>query len=145
MRCMLLLAVAALALVAISPGPALEPCKPADTPGQAAPAGKAVNGLQLSLTTDKAEIGVKDGKRAVLRLTFTNVADKPIKFNAYDFRWVLIRGEVNATPADSVQYGRVAADRKPAPPRAADFPELKPGQSWSFDKDLTFPGHLPQG
>jgi hypothetical protein len=145
MRITLLLAVAALAVVAISSGRAHEPVKPGDPPEKEAFAGKAVNGLQLSLTTDKTEIGVKDGKRAVLRLTFTNVGDKHIKFNAYDFRWVLIRGEVKATPADSVEYKRAAADRKLVPPRPADFPELKPGQSWSFDRDLTFPGWIPQG
>jgi hypothetical protein len=142
---MLLLAGAALTLAATASGPALGAGKRGDPPRGKPPAGKAVNGLQLSLTTDRSEIGVKDGKRAALRLTFTNVGDKPIKFNAFDFRWALIRGEVKATPADSVQYNRAVADRKFAPPRAADFPQLKPGQSWSFDQALTFPGAIPQG
>jgi hypothetical protein len=144
MRSTLLLAVAALA-VAISSRRAHEPDRSGDSPQKEAPAGKAVNGLQLSLTTDKTEIGVKDGNRAVLRLTFTNVGDKPIKFNGYDFRWVLIRGEVMATPPDSVEFKRASADRKLVLPKAADFPELKPGQSWSYDRDLSFPGWIPQG
>ena len=119
--------------------------QPDDAKAKDTPAGKAVNGLQLSLSTDTTEIEVKGGKRAALRLTFTNVGDKPIKLNAYDFGWVLIRGEVKATPPDSVESRRASADRIPAPPKAADFPEIKPGKSWSFDMDLTFPGPVPQG
>jgi hypothetical protein len=132
-------------LIATSSGPAIEPGKPGEPRKKEAPTGTAVNGLQLGLTADKDEISVKDGKPAVLRLTFTNVGDKAIKLNAYDFRWVLIRGEVKAAPADSVEHRRAVADRKPAPPKAADFPELNPGQSWSFDTGLSFPGPIPQG
>lgn len=113
-----------------------------------APAGKAVNGLQLSLTADTTEIVFKDGKigkPAALKLTFTNVSDKPIKFNAFDFPWTLIKGEVKALPADCVKLQRIAADRVPVVPRAEDFPEIKPGQSWSYAKELTFPGSIPEG
>ena len=82
-------------------------------------AGPAVNGLQLTLTADTTEIAFRDGKigkSASLKLTFTNVGDKPIKFNAYDFSWSRIKGNVKAQPADSVTTQRLAADRKISPP-----------------------------
>ena len=50
-----------------------------------------VDGLKLTLSADKNETWMQpDGKNAVpvkLKLTFTNVSDKPIKLNAYDLRW----------------------------------------------------------
>lgn len=112
------------------------------------PAGKSVNGLQLSLTADTTEIQFKDGKLgkpAALKLTFTNVSDKTIKFNAFDFHFSLIKGEVKAMPADSVEMQRLAAGRVPVAPKAGDFLEIKPGQSWSYAKELTFPGSVPEG
>src|SRR5262249_27177816 len=51
------------------------------------PAGPAVNGLKLSLTADKTGTVMKaDGSNAEpvkLRLTFTNVSNKPIKLDTY--------------------------------------------------------------
>lgn len=108
------------------------------------PAGPVVNGLQLSLSADKTET-VLDGKPVALKLTFTNVSDKAIKFNAFDFHFSRVKGEVKAMPADSVKLQRIAADRVPMAPKAGDFLEIKPGQSWSFDKGLTFPGSIPEG
>jgi hypothetical protein len=111
-------------------------------------AGPVVNGLQLSLSADKTETVIsKDGKvekPVALKLTFTNVSDKAIKFNAYDFNWSRIKGEVKAMPADSVKLQRIAADRVPTAPKAGDFLEIKPGESWSYDKHLAFPGTLPE-
>lgn len=110
--------------------------------------GPAVNSLQLRLTADTTEITAKDGKvtkPAALKLTFTNVSDKPIKFNAFDFHFSLIKGEVRAMPADSVEMQRIAAGRVPVKPKAGDFPEIKPGQSWTYDKELAFPGSVPEG
>jgi hypothetical protein len=37
------------------------------------------------------------------KLTFTNVSDKAIKFNAFDFHFSRIKGEVKAMPADSMK------------------------------------------
>lgn len=121
---------------------------PKDEPRKkAVPAGKAVNGLQLSLAADTAEIIFKDGKiarPAALKLTFSNVSDKPIRFNAYDFRWSRIKGDVKASPADAVTILRLAADRKLRPPAAGDFFNIKPGQSWSPGDQLAFPGSFPE-
>jgi hypothetical protein len=112
-------------------------------------AGPVVNGLQLSLSADKTETFIsKDGKTenpVALKLTFTNVSDKAIKFNAFDFHFSRIKGEVKAMPADSVKIQLIAADRKPINPQAGDFPEIKPGETWSYDKHLAFPGSIPEG
>ena len=111
------------------------------------PAGPVVNGLQLRLSADKTETLIsKDGKTAVaLKLTFTNVSEKAIKFNAFDVHLSRIKGEVKAMPADSVKIQAVALDRILPAPKAEDFPEIKPGQTWSYDKELTFPGSVPEG
>jgi hypothetical protein len=112
-------------------------------------AGPVVNGLQLSLIADKIETVIsKDGKTekpVALKLTFTNVSDKAIKFNAFDFHFSRIKGEVKAMPADSVKSALIAADRKPFFPKAGDFPEIKPGETWSYDRHLEFPGSIPEG
>jgi hypothetical protein len=112
-------------------------------------AGPVVNGLQLSLSADKTETVIsKDGKTekpVALKLTFTNVGDKAIKFNAFDFHFSRIKGEVKAMPADSVKIAIIAADRKPFFPKAGDFPEIKPGETWSYDRHLAFPGSIPEG
>ncbi|MBY0522248.1 MAG: hypothetical protein K2R98_02555 [Gemmataceae bacterium] len=109
--------------------------------------GPEVKGLKLTLSADKTETFMQnDGKNAQpinLKLTFTNVSDKPIKLNAHDFIWNRLKGDVQAPDAQSVQVGRVAADRIAVAPKAEDFPEIKPGQSWSFDKQLAFPGRVP--
>lgn len=111
-------------------------------------AGPVVNGLQLTLSADTTETMIsKDGKTekpVTLKLTFTNVSDKAIKFNAYDFSWSRIKGEVKAMPADAVRMLRLAADRKLAPPVAGDSFEIKPGQNWSPANKLAFPGSLPE-
>ena len=49
----------------------------------------------------------KDGKTekpVALKLTFTNVSDKTIKFNAFDLGVTGINGYVKALPADSVSF-----------------------------------------
>ena len=113
------------------------------------PAGPVVNGLQLSLSADKTETIIsKDGKTEkpiALKLTFTNVSDKPIKFNAYDFNWSRTKGAVKALPADAVTVQLAAADRILPPPKADDFLEIKPGQTWSPNLKPSFPGTFPQG
>jgi len=111
-------------------------------------AGGGVNGLQLTLRADRREVEIENGKiatRAKLKLMLVNVGDKAIKLNTYDFYWSRIRSEVKATPADSMSTTQIAADRKLVEPQAADFPEIKPGETWTFTRDLTFPGALPQG
>ena len=78
-------------------------------------------------------------------MTFANVSDKPIKFNAYDFNWSRTKGEVKALPADAVTVQLLAADRKIPPPRAKDFFEIKPGQTWSPNMRPSFSGSFPRG
>jgi hypothetical protein len=111
------------------------------------PAGPVVNGLQLSLSADRSETIIsKDGKTEkpiALKLTFTN--DKAIKFNALDFHFSRIKGEVKAIPADSLMSALIAAVRKPIFPKAGDFPEIKPGDNWYYDRHLVFPGSIPEG
>jgi hypothetical protein len=40
---------------------------------------------------------------------------------------------------------RVSAGVKYVPPAPGDFPEIKPGQSWTYEKGLMFPGYVPDG
>ena len=87
----------------------------------------------------------KTEKPVALKLTFTNVSEKAIKFNAHDFIWSLIKGDVKALTADSVTVQRIAFDRIPLAPKAEDFPEIKPGENWTFEKNLAFPGAIPEG
>jgi len=112
-------------------------------------AGPAVNGLKLSLSTNKTEMmlsrGGKIDKPATLKLTFTNVSDKAIKFNAFDFSFNRIMGDVKAAPADSMNTAVAVADRKPIVPKAGDFLEIKPGETWSYSQRLGFPGFMPLG
>src|ERR1017187_2056930 len=112
-------------------------------------AGPVVNGLQLTLSADKTETFIsKDGKTekpVALKLTFTNVSDKAIKFNAFDFPFSGVTGYVKAFPADSVEFQIIGPGRRPLPPKAGDFPEIKPSQSWSYDKQLEFPGSIMAG
>jgi hypothetical protein len=112
-------------------------------------AGPAVNGLRLSLSADKTETVIsKEGKiekPVALKLTFTNVSEKAIKFNAFDFHFSRMKGDVKAMPADSMKSALIAADRKPFFPKAGDFPEIKPGETWSYDRHLAFPGSIPEG
>ena len=44
-----------------------------------------------------------------------------------------------------MQIQRIAADRVPMPPKAEDFLEIKPGETWSYAKGLAFPGSIPEG
>jgi hypothetical protein len=89
--------------------------------------------------------GGKIEKPATLKLTFTNVSDKAIKFNAFDFSFNRITGDVKATPADSMNTAVAVADRKPIAPKAGDFFEIKPGETWSYSHRLEFPGFMPLG
>ena len=112
-------------------------------------AGSVVNGLQLSLSADRTETFIsKDGKidkPISFRLTFTNVSDKPIKFNAFDYAFSRVKGEVKAQSADSLKFSLYGPGRKKLIPQAGDFPEIKPGQTWSHAKIYEFPGTIVAG
>jgi len=111
--------------------------------------GKAVNGLKLTLTAEKPETTMlKDGKDATplkLKLTFTNVSDKPIKLDAYDIYWNHLKGEVKAPDDKSLSIARLAVARRPVPAKAEDFIEIAAGKTYVVTQELTFPGSLPEG
>jgi hypothetical protein len=121
--------------------------------GREAPRKKteAANGLKLRLRADKTETVMKpDGSDAVpvkLKLSFTNVSDKPIKLNAYVLRWRMGFRCVGPSP-ESVQtmvvFDKLPANHMPAPV-AGDYPVLKPGKSWSPGWTLPFPGEINEG
>jgi len=122
--------------------------KPADE--KKADAGPAVDGLTLSLSADKTETFMNaersDAEPVKLNLTFTNVSDKPIKLNAFDFHWNRIHGDVQAPDNQSVKLMRLAAKRTALPAAAAgDFPVIPAGKTWVYEKDLAFPGSIPEG
>ncbi|MBI1914878.1 MAG: sigma-70 family RNA polymerase sigma factor [Planctomycetes bacterium] len=115
-------------------------------------------GLKLTLSADRTETTLRpDGSDAApvkLRLTFTNVSDRPVRLNVTD--------RAIKPSTHSVQYrvrfrctgpgpGSVEAlveeiKRPPLPPPAAvDFPVLQPGKSWSPAWAIAFPGELMEG
>ena len=69
--------------------------------------GKPVNGLKLTLSADKTETVMKaDGSNAEpvkLKMTFTNVSDKPIKLDAYDLLVQHMPIEVTAPDGQSLK------------------------------------------
>ncbi len=108
----------------------------------------AINELKLSLSADKTETQMKpDGSDAVpvqLKLTFTNVSDKPIKLNAYDLRWRMGFRCTGPSP-DSVHTDIELVHRQKLPPPVAkDYPLLEPGKSWSPEWTHSFPGDIQQ-
>lgn len=99
-------------------------------------AGAAFNGLRLALSADNTETAMKaDGSNAEpvnLALTFSNVSDKPIKLDTYDFTASHCRLEVSGPDGDSVQAGRALVNRGIMPPSAgAVLPVIQPGQSYT--------------
>jgi WD40 repeat protein len=109
------------------------------------PKAEAVKGLQLTLSTSMTETVMQaDGSNAkptLLKLTFANVGDTSIKLDAYDWLWRSFHLEVTGPDAKSVRIERLIIDRHVAAPDAEDFPEVKPGKSWSTDKH-PFPGDV---
>jgi len=120
-----------------------EPAQKETATAKEQPAGPAVNGLKLSLAADKTETFMKaDGSNAEpvkLKLAFTNVSDKPIKFNAFDFAASRIGGEVKPPDEQSIRITLVKADRPQIEPVAADFIEIKPNESWAPKDAISFP------
>jgi beta-lactamase regulating signal transducer with metallopeptidase domain/Leucine-rich repeat (LRR) protein len=113
--------------------------------------GTPVNGLRLTLTADKTETVMKaDGsnaERVKLRLTFTNVSDKPIKLHTYRFPFSHLTFD-----ATGPEPGSLRAVKNPIPisipylkPVAGHFPVIQPGKSSSSDLvQQTFPGRMFQ-
>src|SRR5262249_1729204 len=108
-----------------------------------AESGEVVKGLKLRLSTAPSETVMKaDGSNAEpvkLSLAFHNVSDQPIKLNTYDLSWSHLRLEVTGPDAQAIQIKRRDVDRKLVPPAAKDYPEVKPGASWTTELQ-PFPG-----
>jgi RNA polymerase sigma factor (sigma-70 family) len=111
-----------------------------------AAAGNEVNGLKLSLSADKTETVMKaDGSNAEpvkLSLTFTNVSDKPLKLDAYDFVWRHLQMKLTGPDAQSIEVTRKLVDWKKVAPTAAHFPTLQPQQQWTAAACVTLPGEV---
>ena len=118
-----------------------------------APSGKVepAKGLKLTLSADKTETPMKpDGSDAdpvKLKLTVTNLSDKPTKLNTYGLKWRMGFRCVGPSP-DSVQT-LVSFDKLPAnwqpKPVAEDYPVLQPGKSWTPNWTFSFPGEIYEG
>lgn len=121
--------------------------------------GKPVNGLKLTVTTDRTELEMTSWafrwanrhnppvqyivKPAKLALRFTNTSDKPIRLNACQMEWYLLKLNVTGPDKTSVQYyviPRIAPP--PRQPTEKDCPILKPGQSWTPGVPVHLPGGL---
>ena len=93
--------------------------------GKAQPEGGAVEGLKLTLSADKTETVMKpdggDADPVKLKLTFTNVGDKPIKLNAYDLRWRMGFRCTGPSP-DGIHTIIELVDRKALATQSQGFP-----------------------
>jgi RNA polymerase sigma factor (sigma-70 family) len=115
----------------------------------AAPDKGAGKGLKLTLSADKTETVMKaDGSDALpvkLKLTFTNISDKPIKLNAYALPFRMEFRCTGPSP-DTLQKLTVYVERAGlAPPVEKDAPLLQPGKSWSPSWTRSFPGDIEEG
>ena len=112
-----------------------------DAPAASAP-GEAVNGLKLTLAADKTDLKIvppDSVEFTKLTLTFTNVSDKPIKLDAYDWAWTLTKLEVTGPDANSVRVVEKLVDRRMAAPTEKNYPTIEPGATWSDERQPTFP------
>jgi RNA polymerase sigma factor (sigma-70 family) len=116
----------------------------------------SAKGFRLTLSADKTESMTKDGKvvPVKLKLTFTNVTDKPLRLdltdtsaglNTHDVRF---RVKFRCTGPSPDSVGTVVEEISRPPlkaPAEKDFPVLQPGKSWSPDWAIDFPGDVPDG
>ena len=133
-----------------APAPAKVDLAPAAKPGE------AVNGLKLTLSTDRAFLTMTprelrratedtprwDVEPAKLTFTFTNTSDKPIKLDAYDLAWSRLKLDVTGPDGESVRIlgRRPNVEREMVAPTEKDFPTVEPGQSWTYPGWAPFPG-----
>ena len=106
--------------------------------------GEPVGGLKLSVLPVSSRTGMRQAGPFMeaapidLKLTFTNISDKPITLSCYRFRR-LVSFESVTGPDGRVMAGRVRPARiEPPKPTAADFPVIKPGGS--ITRTVSFPG-----
>jgi RNA polymerase sigma factor (sigma-70 family) len=116
-------------------------------PAGDADAGKPVNGLKLTLSADRTETVMKpigtNAEPVKLKLTFTNVSEKPIKLNTHAlFALSRLRLEVTGPDAGSVlKVIEEGVERVFRGLIADDIITLKPGENWSV-KEVAFPGRI---
>ncbi len=110
--------------------------------------GVPVDGLRLALSAEKSETVMKaDGSNAEpveLKLTFTNVSDKPIKLDTYVLEYRRLEFQAIGFDPEDIHIEITEFDLEIAPPTAKDFPVIQPGQSWSPNRTTSFPGGIPQ-
>ena len=99
-------------------------------------AGKAVNGLKLTLRSAKATTVMRlDGRGAEqvpLAFTFDNVGDKPIKIETSDHMWRRLQLHVTGPDGKSVRITELMAER--IGPIKVTFSVLKAGQSVTYSR-----------
>ena len=125
---------------------------PKETETQPEPVGgPVVDGLKLILTAERTQTVMNaDGSNAepvMLKWAFANVGKKPIKLDAYLLFAFHMSAELTPpNPADMRRTATVNPLQRllPAPPKASDFIEIKPGQQWSYPGWWAFPTqHVP--
>ena len=103
-------------------------------------AGKAVNGLKLTLRAAKATTAMRpDGRSAEpvpLAFTFANVGDKPIKLETSDHLWPRLDLHVTGPNGKSVRITELMVER--IGPVKVTYSLLKAGHSVTYSK--RFPG-----
>ncbi len=116
--------------------------------------GKAVTGLQLTLSAEKDELkmtpvmgpdGTVTGFTAEptrLTLTFINTGRARLKLIAHDIDWGLTSFEVKGPDGTSVAAVRPTIERVPPEPKGKDFPEIDPSRAWSPKWQPNFPGKV---
>ena len=99
-------------------------------------AGKAVNGLKLTLRAAKATTAMRpDGRSAEpvpLAFTFANVGDKPIKLETSDHLWPRLALHVTGPDGKSVRITELMLER--IGPTKVTYSVLKAGQSVTYSR-----------
>ena len=131
------------------------PTAPATSSADVTPGDEAVNGLKFSIAAEKTALKLTPIERdkstpnspeyspeiTKLTLTFTNISDKPIKLNLYDYAWSSLNFDLrfDGLPV-MVDDLRALVDREMMPPAEMHYPTIEPGKSLALE--AAFPGRI---
>jgi len=79
---------------------------------------------------------------AHLNFTLTNTGATPLKLNTYGLSYFYLQAQVTGPEGNSVLTKPFQWERSMLPPRQESFPILQPGERWTSQESLTFPGRI---
>jgi hypothetical protein len=116
--------------------------------------GEPVNGLKMTITADKAELRMTprqeeqfakepkpyDVAPAEVKISFTNVSDKPIKVNVCDLVMTGLRPDVVGPTEKGVRiFTQRLLRNHMAVAGPQDFPTIEAGETWTSRETCSFP------